>query len=178
MVFISQFLQYVGLAFLMAILFTLVAAFGRISTPSPERGHPLNIVWTLFQRTYCFRPTMESGMQARPNVRIVCRRKRTAIAGWAGSVRKVHKKFSTIRAKRRICICLWHSIKTADEKPLVAADVAPASWTAPAERSDDGAFARARRNQNKRATFVRTKAVSRFTCHRSPGTWSEDGRTG
>jgi hypothetical protein len=32
-----------------------------------------------------------------------------------------------------------------------------ASWTAPTERSDDGAFARA---ANKRETPVRTKAVS------------------
>jgi hypothetical protein len=41
------------------------------------------------------------------------------------------------------------------------------SWTAPAERSGDGAFERARRVEVS-TRVERAKAVSRVACHRSP----------
>jgi len=44
---------------------------------------------------------------------------------------------------------------------------ASASWTAPAERSGDGAFARTERSRPIKALF-RAKAVSRSACHRTP----------
>ena len=41
------------------------------------------------------------------------------------------------------------------------------AWTAPAERSGNGAFGRTMSFEIK-DWFVRAKAVSRFACHRSP----------
>src|SRR6478736_2454702 len=50
---------------------------------------------------------------------------------------------------------------------ITTAGLGGASWTAPAERSGDGAFERAKRVEfSTRA--VRAKAVSRSACHRSP----------
>jgi hypothetical protein len=48
-------------------------------------------------------------------------------------------------------------------------------WTAPAERSDDGAFARTTISGNSHAHRA-LKAVSRFACHRTPNTPGESAR--